>query len=96
MNDDNEPGSKEDLKHTRREPQTEKLLRQFLKLESGMYGSKTWRKNYDLAVGKTEAEPFEIPVKCQACEYVANNAAEADWHASRNKGHGFGELEDIA
>ncbi len=82
----NENDPKETARIERKTPQTEKLLRQFLKLESGMYGSKTWRKNYDTALGATPP-PLAKPAPCDSCEYVAKTIAEIDWHESRNAGH---------
>lgn len=79
-------GDTDDLKAERRTPQTEKLMRQFMKLESGMYGTKTWRKNYDLALGATP-EPLVKPAHCDRCDYVANTVAEIHWHEERNAGH---------
>jgi hypothetical protein len=82
---DNDPGSKEDMRDTRKDPMTERTLRQFLKLESGMYGSKIWRKNYDTAIGGSE--PLAKAAPCDSCEFIARTIAEVDWHEGRNEGH---------
>ena len=87
---DNEPGSKEEMRDYRRDKVTEQTLRQFLKLESGMYGGKVWRKNYDLALGHTDPMRLEESLHCQSCDYVAETAAEHEWHESRNPGHKCG------
>lgn len=81
--------NEDDAKHTaqveRHTPQTEKILRQFLTLESGNYVSREMRANYGTAIhGSTK---LKIPMKCLQCDYVADTIAEIQWHESRNSGH---------
>ena len=76
----------DDLKKERHSPQTEKILRQFLSLESCNANSASFNKNYDLAM-KGNHDALVKPAPCDACEYVATTPAEIDWHESRNKGH---------
>ncbi len=81
----NEDDAKESARKERHTPQTEKILRQFLTLESCNANSKTWRKNYDVAM--KGSEKLAEPCRCDSCDYVANTLAEIKWHEERNAGH---------
>lgn len=62
----------------RKEPETEKLLRQFLTLESGNYVTEKYRSGYDATFGEKELLP--IPEQCAECDYVAKTVAEKHHH----------------
>jgi hypothetical protein len=78
--------AKIEARDERKTPQTEKLLRQFLTLETGNFITKKFRENFDVA---TKGSTPIVAVKCSACDYAPNTVAEADWHQNRNKGHEF-------
>jgi len=78
----------DDLKKERKLPQTEKLLRQFLKLESGLGNSRAFNENYDTAMSDRPPTIEIHPVKCNSCDYVAANPVEYEWHEKRT-GHRF-------
>lgn len=87
MSRNEEAGSPEDLKQFRKDPMTERTLRQFLKLESGLGNSPAFIKNYDTAVKDAQHEALVKPAPCDKCDYIANTVAELDWHEERNPGH---------
>ncbi len=82
----NEDDAKHVAQNERHTPQTEKILRQFLTLESGNYVSRQMRANYDVAI--KGSKPVD-PAKCECCDYVATTEAEVAWHVDRNDGHTF-------
>lgn len=82
-----EAGSHEEMKSVRKDPMTERTLRQFLKLESGLGNSPAFIKNYDTAVKDAQHETLVKPAPCDKCDYVANTVAEIHWHEERNPGH---------
>ncbi len=81
----NENDAKQEAIDYRHTPQTEKILRQFLSLESGNYVSRQMRKNYDVAIHGSPA--LEKPLYCTKCDYVATHVADVLWHTERIEGH---------
>ena len=67
----------------RKFPETEKVLRQFLSLESGNFVRREYRKGYDLAFGKGELHKLPQPMKCKHDGFVAESLEEAEWHEER-------------
>ncbi len=85
MNNPSENDPQQDMKDYRHTPQTEKILRQWLSLETGNFVSRAMRRNYEVAMNGSQA--LEKPLYCTKCEYVANTVAEVRWHQDRNEGH---------
>ncbi len=83
---EDDPNGK-DAKAYRNHPQTEKTLRQFLKMESGAYTRPAYRENYDFAMQKNVTRPPYEPHPCDKCAYVALTETEQTWHEHRNEGH---------
>lgn len=83
----NEEDPKETIRKERKTPQTERLLRQFLSLESGNYASAAYRAGYDAAM--RGSAPRVVAARCRDCDYVANTFAEADWHGRQCPKHGW-------
>lgn len=78
------PNDTDDLNSQRYTPGAEKMLKQFLTLESVNANSKAFRENYGAAIqGSVALDP---PVKCPHCEYVAKTVAEVRFH-TRSCGH---------
>ena len=79
------PEDEKPTSYWRNRPETEKTLRQFLKMESGAYSRPSYIRNYETAIG--EPEKLVKPAHCNKCEYVADTIAEVHWHEERNDGH---------
>lgn len=69
----------------KRDPMSERILRQWLKMESGAYTRPNYRANLDLAL--KGSDKLVKPAPCGSCDYVAETAAEIHWHEDRNHGH---------
>src|SRR6516164_3270 len=64
----------------RKDPLTEKHLKQFLSLESCNAANPAYRRGYDLTFGKL----LEIkPVRCKHDGYLATTLQELEWHESQ-------------
>ena len=68
-------------------PQTEKLLRQFLTLESVNAATAGFRHGYERTFGKVEE--LDEPAKCRHCDYVASTLGEVDHHIRMTGWHLF-------
>ena len=79
MDDQTDPKGN-DLRHS---PGTEKILRQWLTLESVNAASPAYRRHYETAFGKPTA--LASPVHC-GCGYEARTLEEVHWH-ERLPGH---------
>lgn len=62
----------------RKFPETEKVLRQFLSLESGNYATAAYRKGYDILKG--EKHPLKENLRCKHDGYVAETLEDLEWH----------------
>jgi hypothetical protein len=74
----NEDDPKTTAKNARKLPETEKVLRQFLSLESGNYATPKYRRNYELAF--QERKPLKQPLRCKHDGYVAETLQELEFH----------------
>ena len=68
-----EDDPKEAAKKERKSPATEKILRQFLTLESGNFVTKKMRDNYDVAIKGSPT--LDFTAHCTKCEYTAETIA---------------------
>ncbi len=69
----------------RHKPSTEKILRQFLSLESCNANSKKFIEGYERTFESEAPVKLDPPVRCTQCEYEANTVEELVWH--RRIGH---------
>lgn len=69
-------------------PDTQRLLRQFLKLESGLGNSKKFVTGWERVFGE-RAEKFTKPLQCSDCAFKAEDRKDVDWHIDQNPGHLF-------
>jgi hypothetical protein len=74
----NEADPKTTANEARRMPETEKVLRQFLSLESGNYASPNYRRGYGLAFG--EKKLLKQQLRCKHDGYIATTLEELEWH----------------
>jgi|CXWL01.1.fsa_nt_gi ribosomal protein L44E len=69
---------------------TQQLMRQFLKLESGLGNKKAFLDNWEMRHQPTV--PLEHPLRCDRCDFVADDMKDVRWHQSQCPGHVFGGL----
>jgi hypothetical protein len=81
--------NEDDAKHVaqvwRKKPATERILKQWLSLESVNANSKTFRAHYDVAM--RGSAPLIKVLHCDCCAFVAGTIAEVIWHERHNPGH---------
>lgn len=76
-----------DDRYYRKRPDTDRGLRQFLKMESGAYSRASYIENYATAIAKDAPKALRHAEPCDECDYVATTDAEVTWHEHRNPGH---------
>lgn len=69
---------------------TQRLMRQFLKLESGLGNKKSFVENWE-KIFKEPTKKLPVPVKCKApdCPAVAEDLKDIEWHEKTCPGHFF-------
>jgi len=86
-----EEDPKDVAKHERYTPGTEKILRQFLTLESGNYATAAYREAYDRI---KNPKHLIRPARCRhkGCTYVAECLEDINWHIKQCGHKDFGDL----
>ena len=67
---------------------TQQLLRQFLKLESGLGNKRSFVENWE-DIFKNPTVKLAKPLKCSKCAFVAEDNKDAAWHVKQCPGHTF-------
>lgn len=69
---------------------TQQLLRQFLKLESGLGNKKSFVENWEV-IFRTPTVKLPQPLRCSSkgCSFVAEDRKDVDWHVKQCPGHLF-------
>lgn len=83
-----EQDPKHSMKVERYKPSTEKILRQFLSLESCNANNKSFVEGHERAFHEKPVE-LDPAVHCTQCDYVAKTVAEMRWH-TKSCGHEMG------
>lgn len=69
---------------------TQQLMRQFLKLESGLGNSKAFVRNWE-DIFRNPTVKLAQPLRCSSkgCAFVAEDRKDVEWHIRQCPGHTF-------